>query len=609
MLYSKINSKNIHIRLIFFALFVLFFFKGSAQFIDNFSDGDLLNNPKWEGNVDHFTVNTAYELQLNATVAGESYIYSGYKIPRDSVEIDLYFKMTFDPSDNNFSRIYLAMDNPVVSLAKGFYLQLGENGTTDNIKLYKFEPGLTTLLASGSMGAISKDPALARVKIRINQDGLWVFETNYSGEPLLSNDFEVVDNGLSSMPEEVFFGILCKYTSTRLKNFFFDNISIQKWIPDTTPPTLTSTKVLDSTHIELIFNEKMDMTSTLQTSAYLVSPSLGIPSTVQFGSGDNIVVLTFDKSIQSGIEYTLQVTNVQDLSGNVSSATATFAYAVQPKALDLVLSEILTDPIVGGEDFIEVYNRSQKFIQLQGLILRNHSKNEEKILSKDFILKPDQYLAISKNIVFLIEQYKTPVEAQFLQNDVPTLNVSDAHIQIINRESGIDVVIDQFTYVEDYHYSLLNDTKGVSLEKIRLDGKSEDINNWHSASQEVNFGTPGYKNSNFSDNSGDRDKAISIENKIFSPYSSDYTSFLLIDYKVEKSGYLATVQIFDTEGFLVRSLTKNLLLGLVGSMKWDGINDEGQVVKMGWYVIATQLLHPDGETKTYRHSVVVGDKL
>ena len=48
---------------------------GSAQVIDDFSDGDFTANPEWEGSVGLFMVNGNNQLQLNADAAGEAALY------------------------------------------------------------------------------------------------------------------------------------------------------------------------------------------------------------------------------------------------------------------------------------------------------------------------------------------------------------------------------------------------------------------------------------------------------------------------------------------------------------------------------------------------------
>lgn len=607
MLYKRTLLKKINLTFIFFVFFFGLQISGGAQFVDDFEDGTILLNPVWSGNTDHFLVNTEKQLQLNAAAAGESFIYAEYSRPKDSIEMDIYFKMTFDPSDNNSSIIYLAIDNADIQSAHGYYLKLGENGSNDNIKFYRTDVGVSTLLASCTLAAISKDPAQARVKVRINKDGLWSVETNYQGGSLLIPDVEFMDAGIYNLPEKVIFGIYCKYTSTRLKNFFYDDLSIRTWVPDTIPPQLALLTVKDVNTLELVFTERLDPASTLEATKYQISPALGAPAMVEFGNDENIVVLTFDDDIQSGVEYTLNMSGLEDQSGNIYTGSKLFLRAVTPGPSELVLNEVLTDPISGGEDFIELYNISDKFLELQGVIIRNVSKNEEKAIVASKILKPGEYIAISKDTSFLKAQYYPAASATFLQNDLPSLNISDANIQIMANGTSGKVIIDSFAYEESYHYALLNDTKGVSLERIIPNGPSNDPQNWHSAASSTNYATPGYKNSNFRTISNASTEVISIPEKVFSPNGGSGNPYLLIQYDVEKSGYLLSIQIFDTEGFSVRTLLNNELIGTRGVIQWDGLDHEGQPVRVGWYVIASQVFHPDGDVKHYKHTVVAGE--
>ncbi|MBK8547293.1 MAG: lamin tail domain-containing protein [Saprospiraceae bacterium] len=597
------------LRYIFFSIFLVGSYPGYTQFNEKFDDNELLANPLWKGNTDHFIVNSAGQLQLNATVAGESYIFSAYNLLKDSLEIDLYFKMTFDPSENNVSYIYIAADNENRLESNSYYLKLGENGTNDNIQLYRYENGMPTLLGSGAISAISKDPAQAKLKIRITREGMWLFETNYAGGNVLVSEFELMDDEIFNFPSQVYFGIYCKYTSTRLKNFFFDDISVKKWERDTVPPQLVSTKVLDENHVELTFSERMNPVSSLRTDIYNVNSNLGNPTVVEFGAEENKIILEFSQKILSGIEYVLNITGVSDYSNNLLNTQASFFFAVEPDKSDLIINEILTDPFVGGEDFIELYNRSQKFIQVKNLIIRNESKGEEKIINQDKILRPGEYISISKNIDFLKTQYVTPENASFIQNELPTLNVSDAHIKLLINNGQEIILIDEFEYKEEYHFNLLNNTKGVSLERIQLTGESNNPDVWHSASQASGFATPGYKNSNLISGGDAENEEITLLNKSFSPYAQGFDPFLLIGYKFKKNGFLVSIKIFDIEGFPVKTLTQNLLLGTEGVIKWDGLNDENSIVKMGWYIVATELFHPDGETRHFKQTVVVGDKL
>jgi len=75
----------------------------SAQVIDNFSDGDFINNPVWAGDNSEFTINTSFQLQLNNTIAGASYLSTPISnTSLNNMEWPFYIKLIFYPSRYNY---------------------------------------------------------------------------------------------------------------------------------------------------------------------------------------------------------------------------------------------------------------------------------------------------------------------------------------------------------------------------------------------------------------------------------------------------------------------------------------------------------------------------
>ena len=58
-------------------------------------------------------------------------------------------------------------------------------------------------------------------------------------------------------------------------------------------------------------------------------------------------------------------------------------------------------------------------------------------------------------------------------------------------------MVDEVKYKDDWHFKLIDDAEGVSLERIDPDGTSQDETNWHSAASTAGYGTPTYKNSQY----------------------------------------------------------------------------------------------------------------
>lgn len=600
-----INIKNLlTLRYLFIFTALLCIKDAVGQLNLNFNDGNI-NTVKWVGNNNDFVINTSGQLQLKASGAGESSLFTKYKVPADSLQYDLYFKLQFAPSNDNYGKIYLFTDNVIESVANGYYLRLGENGSNDAIQVWKLTNGTSQLMGSGASGALSLDPADARVRFKIYRDGMWIMATDYNGNTILEEDLVFSDQNFI-LQDSMYFGVYCKYTATRIDKFFFDDIVVKTVERDTSAPIIVNTEVINDTQLKVVFSESLESTTASNFANYTVDNGLGSPDNVIYmSSKPQEVVLNFtSQPIKSGINYTLTVQNVRDKSNNHRTQKVNFVFSTRPTVGDIVISEVLTNPYSGGSDFIEIYNKSDKFIKLDSLTLRNAQRNEYRVIRTPEILYPGEYMAISQNVEFLKSTYAPPTSARFLEATIPTFNVSEANISIMSVLNGKTVTIDSFDYRENMHFVLIDEKKGVSLERINLNGTTNDANNWHSASTLVKFATPGYKNSNQNAISENNNIGLTPDKKVFSPNGDGFDDFVLLNYTLEKPGYLATIKIFDAEGFPVYDLTNNFLLGTEGAVKWDGIDAEGNIVKIGMYIIYCRLFHTDGDIIESKNVVV-----
>ena len=574
----------------------------SAQLVDDFSDGDFTNGPSWTGDTDDFVVNINGELQLMAPEAGESSLFTTLSYP-DTIQLDMTFRLEMSPSSSNFGLIYLGLDDLDPSVANGYYLQIGESGSNDAIKLYRLDNGSEILLATASDGAIASDPAQARISVTIHPDGLWSFSTDYGLSGFNELEFEVMDdthsfNGLN------IFGIYCEYTETRKENFFYDDISIMKFEQDETGPLLTNLSVTGDKTIILSFNEKIDAVTAENLDNYIVDQGLGSPSGA---ISDGVkVFLTFDNTFLSGTPYQLAILNIEDENGNAIIPIAEpFIVTVFPNIGDLAISEILSDPYSGGSDFVEIFNKSDKYLNLNGLIISNLAKDEQKSIDQDIDLLPGEYLCFTEDKEFLISTYPTHNADQIVEVDLPSFNNDSGNVSLSHSSASTDY-IDQFDYDEGLHFELLDDTEWVSLERISLTADTQSEDNWHSASTIAGFATPGMVNSNALP-TVISDGEFELVEKVFSPNSDGDNDFLIINYKLDKPGYVANVKVFDDEGFEIDQIVSNGLLATEGLITWNGTTSEGSISQIGLYIIIAELFHSDGEIKNFKKVCVLAD--
>jgi hypothetical protein len=574
----------------------------SAQFTDDFGSGIL--NPEWQGDRENFVITDNGQLRLNAPEAGVSWLFRETNFPKE-FSLSMFFRMDFAPSNTNQARIYFMLDKSDLSSASGYYFQLGENGNDDAIRLFRLSNGAATQLSSGTLGAIASSPAQANFRLDYTENGLWSLSVDYEGTQILIPDMDVFDD--SFLPESgSYFGIYCVYTSTRTDLFYFDNISLRPFEEDSEGPELVRINIPEADRVALTFNKALDNSSALNPENYTIDNGIIIVENVQANTAAG-VTLSLNQSLSSSRTYTLSINGVSDLFGNEATQDTFLFYPRPAKQGDLLLSEILADPETGISEFIEVYNPTNDFLNLQGITIFNIDRNISRVIQNYSVIDPNDYLAITDNIEAIKDFYNPPQDANFLRNDIPGMNIASGNVSLFAADGSLPA-IDSFNYRNDMHNPFIRRTKGVSLERIDfgLDTNSPGV--WQSASSLSNFATPGYKNSNNISNEVSEEEFFLVK-KTFSPNNDGMDDVLLLRYNLNEPGFLANIRVFDSNGNMVKILSQNELLGTEGLITWNGENESGMVERIGIYILAGEVFNSNGIVKSLKRVCVLADFL
>ena len=379
--------------------------------------------------------------------------------------------------------------------------------------------------------------------------------------------------------------------------------------PDLINPALSSVVVIEENALRVFFSERMDPQSLQNLNAFHVDHAIGNPVSVQLNLPlNNYLNLVFAQDFVQNKIYTLSIVDtLTDCVGNMIPLNSQIIFAMPTQAAegDLVINEILSNPPAGGVDYIEIYNRSDKYIDLSNLKLGSITSSTQliNIAPDGFVLFPNEYLLLSSNTDAVKASYTTYSDKNFIQmSSFPSYNNDDGKV-FIQDISGTN--IDYVEYNVSMHYPLLRTTKGVSYERINPDRPSMDASNWFSASSAVGYGTPGYKNSQFSDFTAE-DELFTIEPKIFTPDNDGVDDLLFILYKLPESGYRANIWIYSSAGHRVKHLVNNELLSMEGNIVWDGTSEDNLRTPAGIYVIAIELWNIKGEVKRYKKTATLG---
>jgi hypothetical protein len=383
---------------------------------------------------------------------------------------------------------------------------------------------------------------------------------------------------------------------------------------DLTSPTLDRVIVITADTIALLFTEPLDSLTLSNQLNYTFDNGLTAPTFVRAVSPEfKKVTLKLSSSMQTGTIYHVSVLNgITDCVGNaLINGTLPFALPEAAVPNDVVINEILFDPTTGGVDFVELYNRSSKTINLKDLRLGSMDtltgllKDTEIITPDGYLLFPESYVAISESGYLVKQQYLTVNPKGFLDaSDLPSMNTDD---DVVTLSDANFKVIDNFKYTSKMHFPLLVSTKGVSLERIDFNRSTDDRSNWNSAAENVGFATPAYRNSQYLQ--ADGGSGVTIPEPLFSPDNDGYNDVLNISYKLDESGKAANVYIYDSRGRLIRHLIRNEQLTQDGTLSWNGINDDNEKAAIGIYVVYVELFNLSGKVNKYKLSCTLAGKL
>ncbi|RMG80115.1 MAG: hypothetical protein D6714_15280 [Bacteroidetes bacterium] len=482
-----------NMRTLIFFLTFLFALPLAAQLSDDFSDGNLTDNPAWQGNPDHFIVNAAGQLQLNAPAAGSSRLWAPVLLP-DSAVWEIFVEMDFAPSNLNRLRIYLQLDDPDPDNANGYFLEIGETGSQDALRFFRKNGASETLLATGTPGAVASEPAIFRLRVEKTAAGAWAFKTNYAGATPDDIEFEIFDDTFAGGNR--FFLLECNYTASRTDKFFFDDLAIRPLLPDTQPPVLAGVEAVSETRLSVFFDEKL-APDAANPARFSVNNAIGNPLSVTPDPlSPGTLSLLFDQPFESLKTYTLTAADISDVAGNVAptqSADFVFVKKEAPAPADLLINEIMADPspAIGLPPFeyVEIYNRSAKIIDLAGL---GFDSGGDPVPLPDFVLFPGEYVVLcDADHTAAFEPFGAVVGLSAF----PALVNSGARLTLSDTSGA---VIHAVEYSDEWFGGSAKKEGGWSLELVSPFRICRDDNNWR-ASENLAGGTPGVRNSVFRD--------------------------------------------------------------------------------------------------------------
>ena len=382
---------------------------------------------------------------------------------------------------------------------------------------------------------------------------------------------------------------------------------------DNESPLMKYAYTSDSLTIIVVFNEPLDSLKGVIVSNYTLSDGLIIASVIILPPLFSNVQITLTTPMLPGKVYNITARNITDCNNNgiTGGITVKVGIPVDASVSGLVINEILFNPRSNANDYVEFYNNSKNIFDASKLYVANRNNagvisSIRPFTSKNLYIFPGEYIVITEDaenlkLNYLVQNSGALIEIAAL----PSFPDDEGDVVLLNFQGEI---IDEVKYKKSWHFKLINNDEGISLERINPSGISGDPANWNSAASTSGYGTPTYKNSQYME---PRSLIANFEvnPKIFSPDNDGHEDFAVIQYQLTESGYVANSIIFDAHGRPVRILARNSTLGLNGFWKWDGLSDKGNKLPVGVYILHTEIFNLEGKIRKFKNTIVLARQL
>jgi hypothetical protein len=384
--------------------------------------------------------------------------------------------------------------------------------------------------------------------------------------------------------------------------------------PDLKGPALSRAYATDSLHLVLVFDEPLDSLAAATGANFVVSDGIGVASTsILTGAANDHIALGLTQALSRNRIYKITVSGIKDCAGNgitMQNGVET-GLAEAAAGSDILINEVLFNPKAGGSDYVEIYNNSNKIIDLGEVELASRNNNgaitgSGAVSPEPALLLPQRFMVITddpekvKNAYLVKENNAFAVPAR-----MPALPNGSGTVLLLNQQGKI---LDELRYDEKWHFTMINNPEGVSLERMSYSAPTQSASNWHSAASSCGYGTPSYRNSQYSANE-DVNAKLSVTPAVLSPDNDGQDDFATIEYEFPAPGFVANITVFNASGRPVRFLRRNALCGTKGSFTWDGMGENGRQLPAGWYVVFNMIYDLKGNIKRFKMPIILARRI
>jgi hypothetical protein len=471
-----------------------------CQIKDNFETGTLNN---WIQNI-----NGRWKADTSAPISGKFSLHHIYDNPdagfdqtgirttnlnpsMGNTKWSFKVRYNYDPSSSNNWSVFILSDNEPTAMfpggsVNGFAIGVNLTGYDDTLRLWKIKEGLSSVVLNTGINWQNDIGVnmIAKIDVDRSQEGEWNVAVNSHGGSFI--------RVASASDKELFnadwFGLYYKYSSTRDRLLWFDDLSIDGiFYKDSEAPEVVNNIVRNRNSVVITLNEEPD--NKFMTGSNFLLNGIADNKSHIIKISPLIYQIEFDNQFINKSLNSLIIKSLCDKSANCSNNVAITFSPVWVEKGDIVISEIMADPVpsvsLPEKEYIELTNRTDYQFNLKKWQLTSEGQNA---IFPETVINPHEHKIICpiQDTSLFINYGKVTGLKSF-----PTLN--DAGKLLIVTDSSLSM-IHGVEYSNSWYGDKLKAEGGWSLEMIDTDFPFYQSGNW-SASVSRKGGTPGQGNS------------------------------------------------------------------------------------------------------------------
>lgn len=386
------------------------------------------------------------------------------------------------------------------------------------------------------------------------------------------------------------------------------NNSVQSKLIDTLPLKLIRAYTIADSSVVFLFNKSIDFNSLDSAVFQFANASVSFFDIDFYEMHLNEIRITLKSSAWvNGFIYSVNIHGLSDCSGHlIQSATIYFGLPSIPNEYDISINEIVFDAYSNGSEFIELYNNTDKIFDIHELSITCFDKDgllnaiiDASEMPWQFL--PKTYLVICNNKNALEKDYSHRKEENIIQS-TNWKSLDDDSGTLILQYINSPIAIDSAIYSARWHHPFINNTEGVSLERISMDRIGTVQQNWGSASSNIGYGTPGLVNSKYNSSIASNDW-MHFNKDYFTPDNDGVDDEISFTIALASGSQAINISVFDLAGRLVNTLAKNDIGGVKNFYRWDGRTLDGGLATTGHYIILISIIDGQGNSNSQKHLV------